>query len=220
MKKKVDISIGEFYHIYNRGVEKRDVFIDNTDYRRFVLLLHLFNEEKPVNVRDFKESPRGGASGIRGETIVDIGAYCLMSNHFHLLLKEKKEGGIRNFIHKLTTGYTMYFNKRYERVGPLFQGTFKTKHANSDEYLKYLFSYIHLNPLKIIDNNWKENGFKNTISSKLFLDNYEYSSYLDYHNPKKFHSDILNKESFPEYFISTKDFDQNIADWIEYKINL
>ncbi len=215
MKKKVDISIGEYYHIYNRGVEKRDIFIDTADYRRFILLLHLFNDEKPINVRDFKDSPRGSTSGIR-KTLVDIGAYCLMPNHFHILVKEKNEGGARNFLHKLMTGYTMYFNKRYERVGPLFQGTFKAEHANSDEYLKYLFSYIHLNPLKIFDKNWKENSLEETESLKKYLEKYEYSSYLDYHNPQKYSSEILNKNSFPDYFISQQDFDSNIFDLMSY----
>ena len=92
MKRKVAISVGEYYHIYNRGVEKRDVFVDGGDYRRFMLLLNIFNEEKPVCVRDFKEKlkfrkPRGSTSG--EETFVDIGAYCLMPNHFHILIKEK-----------------------------------------------------------------------------------------------------------------------------------
>lgn len=221
MNRKIDISVGEYYHLYNRGVEKRDIFIDPADYRRFILLLNIFNKEKPVNVRDVKRLvSTSSKSTNKEETLVDIGAYCLMPNHFHLLIKEKKEGGIRTFIHKLTTGYTMYFNKRYERVGPLFQGTFKSEHANSDEYLKYLFSYIHLNPLKLVDPKWKEEGLINIPETKSFLESYQYSSYLDYHNPEKFNSEILNKDSFPEYFNSVEDFDKNIFDWMEYKIHL
>jgi len=218
MKRKVDIATGEYYHIYNRGVEKRDIFINCSDYRRFILLLNIFNEKRSVCVRDCKDILRGGASGNK-ETLVDIGAYCLMPNHFHILIKEKRDGGATSFMHKLTTGYTMYFNKKYQRVGPLFQGTFKSEHIDSDEYLKYLFSYIHLNPLKMIDDTWKETGLADIISAKSFLDTYQYSSYLDYSNPQKFNSETLCKNSFPEYFPTSEDFDQNIFDWMNYKTN-
>jgi len=221
MNRKIKFSEGEYYHVYNRGVEKRTIFLDTDDYRRFLLLLCLFNDGKSLTVRDFRRNDNcRGSTSANQETLVDIGAYCLMPNHFHILIKEKKEGGLRDFVHKLTTGYTMYFNKKYERVGPLFQGTFKAEHANSDEYLKYLFSYIHLNPLKIFDKDWKEDGLKDIDMAKSFLNEYEYSSYLDYHNPEKYKSEILCKSSFPEYFVSVDDFDNNIFDWMEYKINL
>jgi len=221
MKRKIVISTGEYYHVYNRGVEKRDIFIDHVDYRRFILLLNLFNEEKSVNVRDIKEKcyPRRPTLWMAKsrESLTDIGAYCLMPNHFHFLIKETKEGGIRDFMHKLTTGYTMYFNKRYKRVGPLFQGTFKSEHANTDEYLKYLYSYIHLNPVKLIQPDWKEKGIGDLEKAKKFLRDYEYSSYLDYHDPKIFSSEVINKKSFPEYFSSVNDCDQNIFDWMEFE---
>ena len=219
MKRKIVISTGEYYHVYNRGVEKRNIFIDNADYRRFILLLNLFNEEKSVNVRDIKEKlypkrPTLWMAKSR-EPIVDIGAYCLMPNHFHFLIKETREGGIRDFMHKLTTGYTMYFNKRYKRVGPLFQGTFKSEHANNDHYLKYLYSYIHLNPMKLIQSDWKEKGICDMEKAKQFLNNYEYSSYPDYHNPARFSSEVINKKSFPEYFSSAQDSDQDMFDWMD-----
>jgi len=95
----------------------------------------------------------------RGEQLVNIVTYCLMSNHFHLLIYEKTEGGISKFMQKVTTAYTMYFNKSKQRTGALFQGKFKAKHASiNDNYLKYLVAYIHLNPIKLIDAQWKENG--------------------------------------------------------------
>ena len=86
----------------------------------------------------------------RGETLVDIGIYCLVPNHFHLLIKEKTENGISEFVKKVATGYSMYFNKKYERTGSLFEGPFKAKRIDTDEYLKYIFSYIHLNRKQII----------------------------------------------------------------------
>ena len=210
---------GYFYHIYNRGIEKKDIFSDSNDYRRFLLLLNILNDNKPISVKDFlrKIPVRGPVPEIENrQNIVDIGAYCLMPNHFHLLIKEKVEGGITSFLRKLSTGYTMYFNKKYERVGPLLQGTFKAEHANSDEYLKYLFSYIHLNPIKIIDESWKNTVLKKIDLIRNFLKEYQYSSYLDYLEPLKFKSKILNKEAFPEYFSSGKDFDKTIFEWLNY----
>ena len=91
----------------------------------------------------------------RKETLVDIGAYCLMPNHFHLLIRETAEGNISRFMLKLQTGYPMYFNKKYQRTGALFEGKFKAKHITNDNHLKYLFAYLHLNPVKITDpQNW------------------------------------------------------------------
>jgi len=135
------------------------------------------------------------------DSLVDIGAYCLMPNHFHILLKEKTENGISKFMKKLSTGYSMYFNKRYERTGRLFEGTFKSVHADSDEYLKYLFAYIHLNPIKLINPVWKEEGIRNSVEAKLFLSGYSFSSYLDYtmkarNNGKRPESKILNRKRF------------------------
>ncbi len=238
MQRSLNFSEGEYYHVYNRGVEKRKIFIDQNDYQRFVLLLNIFNGSESVNVRDLKEksepiSPiyrlRGLTSGELStlklaksekikENLVDIGVYCLMPNHFHFLIKEIKEGGITDFMHKLTTGYTMYFNKRYERVGSLFQGTFKAEHADTDEYLKYLYSYIHLNPIKLIQSDWEEKGIHDMKRAKNFLKNYEYSSYCNYHNPKKCNLGIINKKSFPEYFSLPSDFDKNIFNWINPEV--
>lgn len=157
-------------------------------------------------------SSQGGTS-----TLVDIGAYCLMPNHFHLLVRCKSEKGISNLMQRLKTAYTMYFNKRYERVGALFQGAFKAEHANSDEYLKYLFSYIHLNPVKLIDPLWKENGIEDIEKAQSFLNNYTYSSYLDYSSDfNRKVSVLLDKGAFPEYFFSKEDFLSTIKEWLSF----
>ncbi len=148
MARKIKLAIGEYYHIYNRGVDKRDVFMDEDDYKRFTFLLFICNSDKSIEVRNYIKN--GGETSVRSNTIVDIGAYCLMPNHFHLLIREKTENGISKFIQKVSTAYTMYFNQKMDRSGALFQGVFKSKHIDSDEYLKYMFSYIHLNPIKII----------------------------------------------------------------------
>ena len=212
---------GEFYHIYNRGTEKRDIFSTETDRERFMALLYLCNAVEPVRIDDIKKSRGSSLTSLLEidfeETLVDIGAYCLMPNHFHLLIREKVELGISKFMQKIMTGYTMYFNKRHERTGALFQGKFKATHANEDRYLKYLLSYIHLNPVKLIDPQWKETGIRDRKSAEKYLRTYRYSSYSDYLAIPRIESKILNRKVLPDYFDGTRDFENEIADWIEYK---
>jgi putative transposase len=205
---------GEYYHIYNRGIEKRDIFLDQSDFNRFIVLLRIANSKEPVHIQKTRKKGQGLTLTNDKEKILEIGSYCLMSNHFHLLIKETTEGGISKFMSKIMTAYTMYFNKRYERSGALFQGTFKAEHANSDEYLKYLFSYIHLNPVKLINPDWKEKGIENKDEVISFLKDYKYSSYLDYIGVNREENKIINKEVFPEYFLSTNDFEREIFDWL------
>ena len=216
MERKFIFSIGEFYHIYNRGTEKRNIFVDRNDYQRFIKLLFFSNSTKPVVLRDIPQGrPLGEIN--EGEPIVAIGAYCLMPNHFHLLVKETSEGGITKFMSKLSTAYSMFFNKKNNRTGSLFEGKFKASHVDNDNYLKYLFSYIHLNPVKIIELKWKETGIKNKKRAEQYLKNYKYSSYLDYLEESRSERVILDKKSFPEYFTSFVDFKNFINDWLNFK---
>ena len=140
MTRNVKLAPGEFYHLYNRGTEKRNIFQLETDYERFLTLLYLCNGENVVQLklqgRTLSEVDR---TNDRNQ-LIHICSYCLMPNHFHLLVQEKEEGGISRFMQKVTTGYTMYFNERHGRSGGLFQGRFKATHANNDRYLKYLIS--------------------------------------------------------------------------------
>ena len=227
-------SEGEYYHVYNRGTEKRETFLLEEDYKRFQQLLFLCNSQKRLDIqrlrRDILDSkgetfaPREGFTFAelvecvsRGEPRVSVGAYCLMPNHFHLLLKEVRPGGISLFMQKLTTAYTMYFNKKYAREGALFQGTFKATHVDNDEYLKYLYSYIHLNPVKLIEPNWKEAGIADKVAAKRYLDQYRYSSYADHTGNDREERAILAPEEFPEYFAQPQEFDTFIDDWLGYK---
>jgi len=208
---------GEYYHVYNRGNDKRTIFLDASDYSRFLALLYICNNTRIVHLSDYVGSSLHDILSLsRGEMIVDIGAYCLMPNHFHFLLREKKEGGISAFMQKLSTGYTMYFNKKHHRSGSLFEGVFKSKHVDIDEYLKYLFSYIHLNPVKIIDSEWKEKGLNDLQKTKEFLEKYEYSSYLDFIGKTRPENSILSRKEFPDYFETAKDFEDLLNDWLTY----
>ncbi|MEK7598880.1 MAG: transposase [Patescibacteria group bacterium] len=219
MYRKFEFSENEFYHLYNRGNDKRTVFLDDNDRKRFIKLLFLANNNNPINLRDIPLG-RSFVEMERGQTIVDIGAYCLMPNHFHLLVCEKKEGGISNFMKKLCTSHSMYFNMKYGRTGSLFEGVFKAEHAEKDEYLEYLFAYIHLNPIKLIEPEWYEKGLSDTDKAKKFLENYRYSSYPDYIGESRPETAILNKNAFSGYFENQKEFKDYINDWLNYqKVN-
>ena len=125
------------------------IFLDDEDYRYFQKLLYMCNSTNRIILRNLKKG-LSVYSVKRDNTIVEIGAYCLMPNHFHLLLYEKKDGGVTTFLSKLSTAYVMYFNKKYKRTGGLFEGRFKAVRVGEDGYLEYLFSYIHLNPIKLV----------------------------------------------------------------------
>ena len=131
---------GEFYHCYNRGVDKRTTFETAGDFEYFLKILELFND------RDTSESVRERQKEkLITNRYVSLVAYCINKNHFHLLLREETEGGISKYMQKVSTGYTMYFNQKYNRSGSLFQGKFKSKHVDDDLYLKHLGVYININ---------------------------------------------------------------------------
>lgn len=205
----------EFYHIYNRGTEKRDIFMSRSDQDRFLTLLYLANQSDPA---DLKLQGRTLLEKVErtGIPLVEIVAYCLMPNHFHLLIREIKDGGISKFMQKVTTGYTMYFNKWHERSGSLFQGKFKATHVADDRYLRYLISYIHLNPVKLIEPKWKETGIIDKTRAEKYLETYTPSSYLDYLGKKRAEGIILASEVLPEYFSSGMDFKIFVTEWLTY----
>lgn len=206
--RKNPLVIGEYYHLYNRGVEKRKIFQSVQDYKHFIFLMYICNTEKSIVLRDV------GKDFDRGETIVDIGVYCLMPNHFHILVKGKIENGISNYMLKLMTAYSMYFNKKYKRTGRLFENTFKSILIGEDRHLKYLYSYIHLNPAKLIDKNWKENPTKSHSTLLQFVFSYPYSSLNDYLNTNN--KKILEPNEFPAYFLRPEDHKRELFEWLAF----
>lgn len=149
--------------------------------------------------------------------MVEIVAYCLMPNHFHLLVREIEDNGISKFMQKVTTGYTMYFNRRNDRSGALFQGKFKATHVADDRYLRYLISYIHLNPVKLIEPKWKETGIHDREEAERYLEGYAPSSYLDYLGRQRSEGMILARKALPEYFSSGADFKSFVTEWLSYE---
>lgn len=148
---------GGIYHVYNRGVEKRTIFEDEYDYRVF---LNCFKEallppeklpKTPIEFTLKGDTFKGVPKRVKNFFgAIDLLAYCLMPNHFHLLIKQQNNRVIDSFMRSIATRYSIYFNKRYKRVGPLFQGAYKAALIVSDVYLLHLSRYIHRNPLKIM----------------------------------------------------------------------
>lgn len=214
MERKHIISEGEYYHIYNRGVEKRNIFLTQADRNRFERLLYLANDTERFVYRDVENKELKDID--RREPLVAIAAWALMPNHFHILIKEIIEGGTAAFMEKLCTGYSSYFNKRHDRVGPLFQGRYKSQHVTEDTHLKYLFAYIHLNPLKLVDPSWKGRKSINVTKAKKYLSAYKHSSYLSYIDTSREENILLAKSEFPEYFSEKKDFKDFHTDFISF----
>ncbi len=210
-----------YYHIYNRGIDKRIIFKSVYDYQRFVILLYVANSQTSIRLDDLITSHKDYEEIFeveRGEPLVSIGAWVLMSNHFHLLLREEVEGGISTFMKKLGTAYSMYFNIKYKRTGGLFGGPFKSKYIPEDSYLKHLFGYLHLNPLDIEFKGWEKLvDKKHPKEWKDFLDTYIDSSYLDYSGRERPEGSILNKKAFPEYFDEQNSFEDFIDSYLSFE---
>lgn len=146
--RNITFTEGEYYHIYNRGTDKRDIYADAFDFARFLESMIEFNTEQPIGSIYEHRFPLGSPASKLDkprEKLVDIVAYCLNPNHFHFLLRQRLPRGIEKFMQRLGTGYTKYFNHKYERSGVLFQGKFKAIHINSNDYFLHLSAYINLN---------------------------------------------------------------------------
>jgi REP element-mobilizing transposase RayT len=173
--------IDEWYHCFSRGVDKRTVFESEDDANRFLMVLYLANGTEPMQLfstdtptleKAFKEE--------RGKPMVSIGAYCLMGNHFHLLIKEISDGGISAFMRKLGIAYTMYFNAKNERVGNLFIRPFRSRHVGDDRYFQRVLQYIHCNPAELYEPGWKQGRVKDMRALAEKLAAYQYSSLRSY----------------------------------------
>lgn len=184
-----------YYHVYNRGVEKRNIFLDEQDY---VVFLHFLKQYLSPPPPDGAYLTMTGLHLVRPRPIqtlheeIDLLGYCLMPNHFHLLLKQNTTDGMTKLLRRLCTSYSMYFNKKYERVGKLFQGAYKAAFIDRDEYLLHLSRYIHLNP--VVDKVTPCQGCETcTNASK-----YPFSSYSYYLGKKK--AEWLKPEEILSYF--------------------
>jgi putative transposase len=185
-----------FYHVYNRGVEKREIFMEPADYAFF---LHLIKGalSPPEKQKLFDEGIfRPRRKNFYGK--IDLLCYVLMPNHFHFILRQNDKSTITEFIRSILTSYSMYFNKKYGRVGALFQGVFKAIDIHEENHLLWLSRYIHLNPINFT--------------------NYPYSSYDDYLQKKN--TSWINKSLILDYFSSNPlKKSKNYQEFVENKKN-
>ena len=223
--RKTEFIEGEYYHIYSRGNSKQKIFLDDKDRERFLKLLYLCNSKQRIDFsNDIVKRKINAWDFEKGKPIVDIGAWVLMPNHFHLYLTLKTEArlpfenAVTDFMHRVLTAYSKYFNAKYKRTGSLFEGKFKSVHIENNTQAKYLFSYIHLNPIKLIDSKWKEEGIEDKKKALNFLNSYRWSSYLDYLETVRPESKIINRIDFLDYFKTKHDFQKEIFNWIEIEL--
>lgn len=175
---------GGYYHIYNRGVEKRDIFIDEQDYSIFMYYLFIYLAPLETILVHYPRLPlRLQQRNLYGA--LECHAYSLMPNHFHLLLRQQDNQAITKLLRQITDAYTRYFNHKYNRVGSLFQGKFKAILVETDEYFVYLSKYIHRNPLALVENVEK-------------LEKYKWSSYHLYTSSNQ--SNYIITNCISEYF--------------------
>jgi putative transposase len=206
--RKTILATTEIYHIYNRGVEKRPIFLNKRDYVRFLDATDYYRFVNcPMKFSYFRKlalKERGSVfKKLEGESkrFVDIFAFCLMPNHFHFLLKQLTDKGISKFMAKITNGFSHYFNIRHARSGYLFQGNFGAVRVEDDEQFIHVSRYIHLNPVAsyLIE-------VKNLAS-------YEYSSYPEYMGKS---SRFTNTKEILSYFKDPKEYKKFIEDHADY----
>jgi len=214
----------EIYHVIIRGVADSLIFNDESDYFRAIFSLYEFNTTKPIEIRQQREKRKiikmyGGLSSVNRDSflLVEILAFCFMPNHIHLLLRQVKDEGISKFMRKFGTGYAGYFNRKHRRKGYLFQGRFRAIHIENDAQLKAVFTYIHTNPISLIENSWKTKGTLNIKEAIQFLEEeYKWSSYSDYIGKKNFFS--VTKRDFLLELMGSEDIcKEMVDDWIEGK---
>lgn len=167
------IAPGEYYHLCNRGVNKQAIFHDNKDYQRFLFLLLYFQSDARFpqvsrSVKEFVKHPMlDNVDDIINKRTVELTAFCIMPNHFHLVVKEVEEGGITSYIQRISNAYAKYYNTKYNKSGHVLQGAYRLVHVNSDRQIMHLSAYVHRNPREI--SKW----FKKE-------DQYPWSSYQDF----------------------------------------
>ena len=225
VKRRPKFVSGEIYHIYNRGVEKRKIFLPDSDRLRFIHSMFVFNDKSPVLPSNIRLSTRKPSNSECLEVeplnikkprkpLVDILAFCLMPNHFHMLIRQRADNGIIKFMQKLGTGYTMYFNKKYKRVGSLFQGRFKATLIKEDSQFIHIPYYIHLNPIKLAEPRWQEERkLKKPKETLKFLNSYRWSSYLDYIGENNF-SSVISKDFLSDFFGSPQKYKKDTEKWL------
>ncbi len=216
----------ELIHVLSRGVDKRDIFLDEQDHFRFVHDLFEFNDQQNADNNSYYfrnnhnkiESIDIASRYIKPERrkrklLVNIYAFCLMKNHYHLLLNPKLENAIPKFMKKLNMGYSKYFNAKYKRSGTLFEGRYKSVIIKDEAHFIHIPYYIHFNPLDFKFPEWRNRKLKSYKKALKFLESYRWSSHLDYLGKKNFPS-ITQRDFLSEFFGGPVGYKKNIIQWL------
>ena len=200
--RKIKITPNEYYHVFNRGNNKQDIFLDERDWARFLfLLLYMQSPVTLFNICSIitnfiKHRVFNSSQKIKDKIIenrmVELIAFVLMPNHFHIIIKEMKEGGISRYMQRVLNAYTKYFNIKYKKTGHLFQGPFKIVHIEDNKQLLHLSAYIHRNPREI--KRWKNKEYE-----------FSWSSFQDYLKENRW-GDLLAHQIILEQFSNTKEY--------------
>ncbi|MFH1564556.1 MAG: transposase [bacterium] len=202
--RKLQFENDKYYHIYNRGVDKRDIFLDERDFGRFIVSMREFNVVEPIGslYEKYLRESRGVNGGLASimeakppqpSPLVEFVCYCLNKNHYHFILKQLVDNGIAKLMQRLSTGYTMYFNKKQNRSGSLFQGPFKAKYIDTAKYLAWCSAYVNSNV---------------EIHKLAKAKNYPWSSYKDYLN--------LRNGTLCDKIAVTNEFNNNTKEYEEF----
>jgi len=210
----------DLYHSFNRGVEKRKIFLENADFARGVHDLYEFND---VNIilnlnRRFDGSPTPIMCSSPKVKLVNMISWCLMPNHYHLFSYPIVDNGLSKFHQKFGGGFTNFFNVKYKRNGVLFQGKYKKVQVVDDAQVIQLICYIHSNPLNLWKSNWKEDGLTDMeIQNALeFLEKeYRWSSHLDYWGIKNFPS-LIDNDFSSRFFKDPEEYREVFTNWLKY----
>lgn len=217
---------GEFYHIVNRAIEGRNLFQQVADYFRFIFCLYELNDKNIVDMRlrinQRKARNHKNYEGLTfvdsREALVEIIVFCLMPNHYHLLIKQLKDNGISLFMKKLGDSYVGYFNEKYKRKGrgSIFQGHFKAVHIKTQKQFMNVICYVFTNPVELLEKAWKGKGVKNPQRAIEYVESYQWSSFPDCIGKKNFPS-VTKREFLFEVFGSAENLKKTVEDWVFYK---
>jgi putative transposase len=215
MKRKIELITEEYYHIYNRGTDKREIFSGEEDYFRFLKSLKEFNVSKPIgslyekHLREKRNLSTLGTSGVPNghpmsttSKLVEIICYCLNHNHYHLILKQLQEKGIEKFMQRMGNGYTKYYNQKNSRSGVLFQGPFKSAHIDTNEYFLYVSAYVNANHFI---HGCEENGHPMSTENL-----WKYSSLSDYLGKRN--GVLCDKTAILDQFKNIKEYESFVVD--------
>jgi putative transposase len=220
--------MNDIYHVLNRGIEKRKIFIDAQDYFRFIHDLFEFNDVENTDIssyifrrqysdvrrRNIQNNKIGKIERKPRKLLVKINAFCLMPNHYHLLLTPAAENGVALFMKKINGGYVKYFNNKYKRKGTLFEGKYKRILVKDESHFIHLPYYIHLNPLDLAAPEWRERKIKNYKKAMKFLETYRWSSYLDYIGKKNFPS-VTQRQFLMDFFGGCKKYKEDAINYLK-----